>query len=414
MPDSSIILMGGSGVDGVKNDVWRSTDNGATWTQLTNGPTGWTARVGHSSVAMPDGRIVLTGGFDGANPKNDVWEFMPAQSSEQNPFYMYMQPGSYDVALYVHNSGGYSGMRKTHYITVAGGPSITPVANFAANITFGPAPLTVQFSDTSTGAPTSWTWSFRYPEFSSPWDPYNQQNPVYVYNEPGVYNVSLNVTNSAGSNQTVINYFIVVTSPSEGYTITSLPFDINQSVVQQYGTKYKLESDLTLNPGLDVYGIRMHDVTGITLDGKDHLLHGNSNPTGAPGIIMMNVTDCNVTNFGVDLWGPGIIFQNITSGNISNNNVYNNQAGINGGFSSNVLVENNHAIANNYAGISLSMVNNSYIRANHANSTINGDGINTWSCSDLIIENNVFGSNARKGMNLGGLNLQILYPGLEC
>ena len=35
MPDGSIVLMGGMGSGGVyKNDVWRSTDNGATWTQV--------------------------------------------------------------------------------------------------------------------------------------------------------------------------------------------------------------------------------------------------------------------------------------------------------------------------------------------------------------------------------------------
>jgi len=72
MPDGSIVLMGGySGGGGVKNDTWRSTDNGATWTRV-NASAGWTGRQGHSSVAMPDGSIVLMGGFD-SGFKNDVW-----------------------------------------------------------------------------------------------------------------------------------------------------------------------------------------------------------------------------------------------------------------------------------------------------------------------------------------------------
>ena len=35
MPDGSIILMGGQDNYGLKNDTWRSTDNGATWSQVT-------------------------------------------------------------------------------------------------------------------------------------------------------------------------------------------------------------------------------------------------------------------------------------------------------------------------------------------------------------------------------------------
>ncbi|HON82361.1 MAG TPA: kelch repeat-containing protein [Methanoregulaceae archaeon] len=70
MPDGSIVLMGGN--DGSrKNDVWRSTDNGATWTRMTSSA-GWSARQYHTSVVMPDGSIVLMGGNDGSR-KNDVW-----------------------------------------------------------------------------------------------------------------------------------------------------------------------------------------------------------------------------------------------------------------------------------------------------------------------------------------------------
>ena len=50
-------------------DVWRSTDKGATWTLMTANA-GWSGRNDHSSVAMPDGSIVLMGGYSN---KNDVW-----------------------------------------------------------------------------------------------------------------------------------------------------------------------------------------------------------------------------------------------------------------------------------------------------------------------------------------------------
>ena len=74
MPDGSIVLMGGRvGAVSFKNDVWRSTDNGATWIQV-NASAGWSARSYHSSVVMPDGSIVLMGGYTfNSGRTNDVW-----------------------------------------------------------------------------------------------------------------------------------------------------------------------------------------------------------------------------------------------------------------------------------------------------------------------------------------------------
>ncbi|CVK31841.1 PKD domain containing protein (fragment) [Methanoculleus bourgensis] len=74
MPDGSIVLMGGEGDDYSEylNDIWRSTDGGATWTQLPDAR--WTGRSCHTSVAMPDGSIVLMGGegYDYSEYLNDV------------------------------------------------------------------------------------------------------------------------------------------------------------------------------------------------------------------------------------------------------------------------------------------------------------------------------------------------------
>ncbi|MFA5415133.1 MAG: PKD domain-containing protein, partial [Methanoregula sp.] len=72
MPDGSIILMGGWNGVTMKNDVWRSTDTGATWS-LVNASAGWSARRELSSVALPDGSIVITGGCDSGGLKNDTW-----------------------------------------------------------------------------------------------------------------------------------------------------------------------------------------------------------------------------------------------------------------------------------------------------------------------------------------------------
>jgi len=125
MPDGSIVMMGGL-TTSYRNDVWRSTDNGATWTQLPDAA--WTGRYAHSSVAMRDGSIVTMGGYTGSH-MNDVWRFVPTGSSLQNPSHLYTAPGRYTVALQVYNSGGYSSMRKAGYITV--GVSLLPLPGFS-------------------------------------------------------------------------------------------------------------------------------------------------------------------------------------------------------------------------------------------------------------------------------------------
>jgi len=61
MPDGSIVLMGGTDTGIIYyNETWRSADNGSTW-ELVNGSSGWSARWSLTSVAMPDGSIVLMG-----------------------------------------------------------------------------------------------------------------------------------------------------------------------------------------------------------------------------------------------------------------------------------------------------------------------------------------------------------------
>jgi PKD repeat protein len=120
MPDGSIVLLGGDSMGiGLMNDVWRSTDNGVTWTQMTASAE-WSARSGHTSMVMPDGSIVLIGGIDlyGNGLKNDAWRFMPAGSTFQNPSHTYTIPGMYRVSLQAYNADGYNSTRKVGYIDV--------------------------------------------------------------------------------------------------------------------------------------------------------------------------------------------------------------------------------------------------------------------------------------------------------
>ena len=205
MPDGSIILMGGHGW----RDIWRSTDYGATWTQVTANAN-WPVRSDHNSVVLPDGSIVLLGGiYNFVIYYNDVWRLVPTGSSLQNPSHTYTTPGTYQVSLQSNNSSSYSSTRKPGYINVtAGGEG--PVAGFTATPTSGPAPLTVYLTDTSTGSPTCWNWSFGD---GSTFNTTNEaeKNATKTYTTPGSYIVRLTVSDSAGSSTTTPGTTITVT-----------------------------------------------------------------------------------------------------------------------------------------------------------------------------------------------------------
>ena len=86
---------------------------------------------------------------------------------------------------------------------------IEPQAGFTSNVTSGTAPLTVLFTDTSTGGvSTSWYWDTGDGIYSK-----HAMNATHTFTKPGVYNVTLTVANEAGNNTVTKPDYIIVTSP---------------------------------------------------------------------------------------------------------------------------------------------------------------------------------------------------------
>jgi PKD repeat protein len=84
-----------------------------------------------------------------------------------------------------------------------GGP-VAPVAEFSGNPTQGPPPLTVYFTDLSSGSPTSWDWTFGDGGTSS------AQDPSHDYTSVNSYTVSLTAHNAQGQDtETKIDYITV-------------------------------------------------------------------------------------------------------------------------------------------------------------------------------------------------------------
>ncbi len=88
-------------------------------------------------------------------------------------------------------------------------PKKVPAADFSASVISGNAPLTVKFTDKSTGSPTEWKWSFGDGSALV-----TQYNPTYTYTKAGTYTVKETVSNAAGKDTEIkTNYITVKAAP---------------------------------------------------------------------------------------------------------------------------------------------------------------------------------------------------------
>jgi PKD repeat protein len=118
------------------------------------------------------------------------------------------------------------------------------IANFSSDLTGGEAPLTIQFIDQSTAIGTSinsWQWDF---DNDSIFDDI-EQNPTWIYEEEGIYSVTLTVSDdSLSSTITKDDYIIVIVeSDTIEYSpqitdISDVPDDQGGKVFVQFTKAY--------------------------------------------------------------------------------------------------------------------------------------------------------------------------------
>jgi outer membrane protein assembly factor BamB len=167
-----------------------SMDNNVYALDAATGLARWqftTASNVTSSPAVADG-VVYVGSYDKNLYAIDaatgalLWNFTTGDGIKSSPA--------------VADGTVYIGSRDGNLYAVGSSPvPVAPVANFMANETSGFTPLTVQFSDFSTGTkPLEYQWNFGD---GTPNE--TVQDPVHTYTEDGTYNVTLTVSNSAGN-----------------------------------------------------------------------------------------------------------------------------------------------------------------------------------------------------------------------
>jgi PGF-pre-PGF domain-containing protein len=183
------------------------------WTNKSNYITAYSpgaiAPVADFTGAPVSGTAPLTVRFTDlsfGSPTNWNWSFGDGNYSIlPSPVHTYAYAGTFTVSLHATNAAGSSLSTRSNYIDVTTS-IIPPTASFTGTPTSGAVPLSVLFTDTSSGSPATWNWSFGDGMFST------SQNPNHIYSVNGTYTVSLNATNSAGTNTAIRADYISVSA----------------------------------------------------------------------------------------------------------------------------------------------------------------------------------------------------------
>ncbi|WP_292389921.1 PKD domain-containing protein [Methanosarcina sp. UBA5] len=178
--------------------------------------------------------------FDGStgSPTSGNWNFGDGvTSTKQSPIHTYTTAGTYTVTETVTNAAGKDAEIKTDYITVTA-PLQIPDADFSASKTSGEAPLTVSFTDDSSGSPNTWQWNF-----GDSSDTLTEYNPTHTYTTAGTYTVTETVTNAAGKDTETKTNYITATAPKSNGPASDYTSYPTKSEVLTFVNKYQGRSD---------------------------------------------------------------------------------------------------------------------------------------------------------------------------
>lgn len=204
------------------------------------------------------------------SPTSWVWSFGNGSGSTKGPhvrtYTCAGAPGDvcrFSVRLDVGNAGGFSTKNETDYITVIVPPDTGPVAEFEATPRSGNDPLSVDFDfvETTTGVTyTTWEWDF---DGDGTIDG-TGQSPSHNYPDPGIYDVTLTVTESGGaSNSQTKTAFIVVSEK-----VCTVPdfANVRKNNAQALWSAAGFTTNVAFLPPNGNYQINQQTLTGGTIN----------------------------------------------------------------------------------------------------------------------------------------------------
>ena len=201
----------------------------------------------NSSPASPAvGQAVQFTDTSTGSPTSWQWNFNDGTTSTgQNPSHSFSASGSYAVTLTVGNGSGSNSV--TQVINVM--PSSTLSASFSLSPVSPAVGQAVQFTDTSTGSPTSWQWNFGDGTSST------ARNPSHSYTTVGTKTVTLNVNNGLDSSS-VNRTIAVVTSTAIIVNHTSIKLNsIPETYINQAKQTLHIAYGTTSNGSQIVFGM---------------------------------------------------------------------------------------------------------------------------------------------------------------
>ena len=175
-------------------------------------------------------------------------------------------------------------------------PDLTPLqvnAKFSADKTEVCEGETVNFTDESTGNPTSWEWTFPGGEPNTS----TEQNPSVIYNTHGNYNVKLKATNAVSSSTLIKpSYITVNTTPSKASKPTGPTNICENSIHNNYQTTGAVHADS--------YDWLVSPDTAGTITGNDTavFLNLNTGYLGPLSISVRGVNECGNGDYSQELF----------------------------------------------------------------------------------------------------------------
>ncbi len=217
-----------------------------------------------------------------------LWNFGDGETStDQNPVHAYQAAGDFPVTLAVQGPGGADTLVIADFIHVM--PVLPPSSAFSADPVSGTAPLTVQFTNESTGSILEYKWYFG-DTYATDGGTSVEVNPVYTYANPGVYSVILTAVGPDSTDVELVHNLIEVLEssaagsdarPERFFLYQNFPNPFNMQTVIRYDVPQMADVSIAV---YDARGEKVRDLVNAAMPSGQHTVSWNG--TGETGQVM--------------------------------------------------------------------------------------------------------------------------------